>query len=366
MMKGFSGREGFVWWHGVVEDNADPLFLGRCRVRIFGFHSDNKVELPTAALPWAYPMQPITSAALSGIGQSPTGLLNGSHVFGFFRDGEDAQEPVMMGSFGGIPQSEAVTSKGFDDPSGQYPAKTDDVNNGLFPIGVSVVGETDTNRLARNNGETNGQGTVTEKKASTLKQNIQSTPGIKDGKSQWSEPLTPYNAAYPHNHVQFTESGHVKEYDDTPGAERIHEYHASGTFTEVGNGWENNPDGTRVQKIVGDDYEICLGNKKVYIGGKEGLNVVVDGPVNLTINGNGSNIQIDGNINIFAKAEVNLQCEGKFRASGKQMEFFAADSIAFSGKTVEFISDGSVAVIGSRIELNSGSPSVRPSKVQLQ
>lgn len=365
-MKTFTGKEGFVWWHGVVEDTADPLFLGRCRVRIFGFHSENKVELPTSSLPWAYPMQPLTSAALSGIGTSPTGLLAGSHVFGFFRDAEDAQDPVMIGSFGGYPQKEADTSLGFNDPSGKYPAKTDDVNNGLFPVGVSVVKETDTNRLARNDADAVGEGTVVQKKLQEVKQNIQSTPGIKDGKSQWSEPATPYNAVYPKNHVLYTESGHIKEYDDTPGAERIHEYHKSGTFTEVANGWETSPDGTRVQKIVGDDYEICLGNKKLYIGGKEGLNVVVDGPVNLTINGNGSNIQIDGNINIFAKAEVNLQCEGKFRASGKQMEFFAADSIAFSGKTVEFISDGSVAVVGSRIELNSGQPSVRPSKVQLQ
>lgn len=365
-MKTFTGKEGFVWWHGVVEDTADPLFLGRCRVRIFGFHSENKAELPTTALPWAYPMQPLTSAALSGIGTSPTGLLAGSHVFGFFRDAEDAQDPVMMGSFGGYPQREADTSVGFADPSGRYPAKAEDVESGLFPIGVSVIKETDTNRLARNDADVVGEGTVVQKKIVEAKQNIQSTPGIKDGKSQWSEPTTPYNAVYPKNHVLYTESGHIKEYDDTPGAERIHEYHKSGTFTEVGNGWETSPDGTRVQKIVGDDYEICLGNKKVYIGGKEGLNVVVDGPVNLTINGNGSNIQIDGNINIFAKAEVNLQCEGKFRASGKQMEFFAADSIAFSGKTVEFISDGSVAVIGSRIELNSGQPSLRPSKVQLQ
>ena len=95
----YMGSSEFVWWHGVVEDVNDPLFLGRCKVRVFGYHSDDLLELPTSSLPWAFPMQPITSASLSGIGTSPTGLLVGSHVFGFFRDGSSAQDPVMIGSF---------------------------------------------------------------------------------------------------------------------------------------------------------------------------------------------------------------------------------------------------------------------------
>ena len=85
-MKDFVGKEGFYWWHGVVEDVNDPLKLGRCRVRVFGYHTDNLQELPTPDLPWAHPIQPITSAAVSGIGMSPTGLLPGSHVLGFFMD----------------------------------------------------------------------------------------------------------------------------------------------------------------------------------------------------------------------------------------------------------------------------------------
>ena len=32
----------FVWWQGVVEDRIDPLMLGRCRVRILGYHTDDK------------------------------------------------------------------------------------------------------------------------------------------------------------------------------------------------------------------------------------------------------------------------------------------------------------------------------------
>ena len=38
----FMGKEGFIWWQGVVEDREDPLMLGRVRVRVLGYHTDNK------------------------------------------------------------------------------------------------------------------------------------------------------------------------------------------------------------------------------------------------------------------------------------------------------------------------------------
>jgi hypothetical protein len=365
-MKGFMGREGFVWWHGVVEDTADPLYLGRCRVRVFGFHSEDKTELPTSALPWAYPMQPITSAAVSGIGQSPTGLLVGSHVFGFFRDGDEAQDPVMIGSFGGVPLEQADTSKGFADPSGRYPAKPSDVEAKKFPLGVSVIGEQDTNRLARNDDEEKMKGTVAAYRASTVQVDIPSTPDISGG-GKWSEPQTPYAAEYPKNHVKYTESGHIEEWDDTPGAERIHQFHESGTFTEIGSGWQNNPDGTRVQRIVGDDYEIVHGDKKVYIKGQQGLNLVIDGAINLTING-GGNIQINGDTKILAKNNVDLQIEGSLKASGKTIEFYADGDIGFSGRTITFITDSNVMVMqqGKRIEVNSGEPVLKPKRVDVK
>jgi hypothetical protein len=59
--------EQFIWWYGVVEDRADPLELGRVRVRCYGWHTDNKTDLPTVDLPWAQPIQPITSAAMGDI-----------------------------------------------------------------------------------------------------------------------------------------------------------------------------------------------------------------------------------------------------------------------------------------------------------
>lgn len=371
-MKGYLGKEGFVWWHGVVENVSDPLLLGRCKVRVYGFHTDDFVELPTASLPWAYPMQPITSAALSGVGTSPTGLLVGSHVFGFFRDGDEAQDPVIIGSFGGLPLKQADIAKGFGDPSGKYPAKPSDVQLGVFPVGVSVHGEQDTNRLARNDDPEKMKSTVATLKDLSAQKNVQSTPGMA-GKFSWSEPSTPYAAQYPKNHVRYTESGHVEEFDDTPGSERIHRYHTSGTFEEVGNGWKEDangvrdPNGTRVQRIVGNDYEIIHGDKFVHISGNSGLNVAVDGSVNLTIKG-GANIEISGTANILANNDLNLQVEGTMKASGKTIEFYADGDIGFSGRTISFLTDGGVMVMtqSKRIEVNSGSPVLKPKRVNVK
>lgn len=91
-------KDGFNWWIGVVEDRRDPEFLGRVRVRIFGYHTDSKEILPTRDLPWAVPIQPITSAAQSGLGSSPLGPIEGTWVIGFFLDGEDMQQPAVFGT----------------------------------------------------------------------------------------------------------------------------------------------------------------------------------------------------------------------------------------------------------------------------
>ena len=98
----------FNWWVGVVEDRNDPEKLGRVRVRIVGIHSDDLTILPTTDLPWAIPLQPTTSAAVSGVGSSPTGLMQGTWCVGFFIDSDDMQQPVIMGTMGGSPRPSPV------------------------------------------------------------------------------------------------------------------------------------------------------------------------------------------------------------------------------------------------------------------
>lgn len=97
----------FYWWFGVVEDRNDEKKLGRVRVRIINAHSAYNADIKKEDLPWANVLMPATSASLCGIGSAPVGLVEGSFVFGFFRDGALGQLPVVIGSWHGITQEEA-------------------------------------------------------------------------------------------------------------------------------------------------------------------------------------------------------------------------------------------------------------------
>lgn len=96
-----------MFYVGCVENRMDPLRLGRCQVRIVGLHTPDKTVLPTLDLPWAYPMGPITSASISGLGWSPTGIVQGTWVIVIFLD-VDQQQPIMIGTIGGIPQTKTA------------------------------------------------------------------------------------------------------------------------------------------------------------------------------------------------------------------------------------------------------------------
>ena len=96
-------------------------------------------------------MNPITSATVSGVGQTPLGVVEGTWVVGFFQDGEDAQQPIIMGTLPGVPASlpRKGGDKGFQDTlNGNYPKYT----------------ETDVNRLAVNDTN-NPHPTLTLRKA---------------------------------------------------------------------------------------------------------------------------------------------------------------------------------------------------------
>lgn len=103
-----NGMKLFV---GCVENRNDPLRLGRCQVRIIGLHTEDKTLLPTEDLPWAYPVQPITSAGVSGVGTAPIGPVEGTWLLLSFLD-PDCQQPLMVGSLGGSFQTANAIASG--------------------------------------------------------------------------------------------------------------------------------------------------------------------------------------------------------------------------------------------------------------
>ena len=71
-------------WVGIVEDNQDPLFEGRCRIRVLG-KLDGRVDptddtsayiIPTESLPWARPANKFTGGSDSGGGSFDVPKLN--------------------------------------------------------------------------------------------------------------------------------------------------------------------------------------------------------------------------------------------------------------------------------------------------
>ena len=103
----FLGKSGLNWWVGIIVNNSDPMGIGRCQVRIFGFHGDpndstSKSNIPDTDLPWAHPIFPINN---SKTWHKPN---TEEWVVGFFMDGESAQMPVMWGI---IPGYRSVQSK---------------------------------------------------------------------------------------------------------------------------------------------------------------------------------------------------------------------------------------------------------------
>lgn len=445
----------FIWWLGSVENRDDELGLGRVQVRIFGYHPESTADLPSADLPWAMVLQPTTSAAKAGVGSAPVGMQVGTHVMGYFADGKNAQMPIVMGTFlgmpGGVPDTNnltrgedlqdtiiekknssllnsdaasfardaislttnisnitnQITSQGINlrniTNAIQIPAGitsiagfsdvrnvAEDLRSQIFRIESQIAqvralqGSVESfdakqilnreiqeykyklNSLAHHMGGAQLQDLRTAmdgidrikdaasalQKADSALRSVSQIAGavgnlkslastivsggavsgvinsLKQGalSNLWSEIPTPAAPQYPLNDVLVTEGGHIQEFDNTPGAERYQRYHPSGSFVEV------HPDGSNVEKIVKDNYQIIMGDDKVHIDGNVQVNIV--GASNVVINGdcvqqvNGSMTQtVDGDYTIAVGGDYNLVIGGANKQSAGSQAVFLAPRI---------------------------------------
>lgn len=278
----------FKWWFGTVEDRDDPKQLGRVRVRVFNVYSDDKTKLPTDMLPWATVIMPPHSAGIKEVGISPTGLMVGSTVFGFFADGEDAQMPIVLGTVAGIPGG--------------------------------VEDQHEVPQLAR------GKNNV---KIANYKM----------------EPPDPYAAKYPYNKVMATESGHVVELDDTPGAERIRILHKSGTYSQV------DYEGTRTDKTVGDKYEIIVGSDYVNIKGM--VRVIVEGDAMVSVAG-AAQLDVEGETTAVFLGPVNAQAANgdiTINNTGGDVKVYASNLDLYGAGNVSIEAGGALTLRGAVVNV---------------
>ena len=366
------------YFYGIVEDRQDPLKVGRVRVRIHGIHTDEKTLIATADLPWCQVILPTTSAALSGLGTGH-GLVEGSTVFGYFRD-HAKQDPIILGSAAGIPQAgykESITDdlitrdieKGFNDPraltvddykgGSEEPNPIQDSRRGWglttamdtapkFPKELKINYDNTSSTIEEleltkdmlpyyplytddSDYSAYARGSVLDHKIAKQTDAEGNEVEIPDEQKILKDFVDVDSApVYPYNKVLQSESGHVFEVDDTLGKERINLHHRSGTFHEI------HADGSEVTRIVNNNYTAILKDDKVFIAGNTDLQVGY-GNVNITIDtgnvdmkvlkGNVTSEITEGNLKAdILKGTTDVLSEGKITITGNNTTEIISDT----------------------------------------
>jgi muramidase (phage lysozyme) len=290
-MSGISNPFFFI---GVIENNIDERLEGRVQVRAFGLHGTVQ-EVPTQDLPWAVLVHGSYDP------NAPIPPLN-SWVFGFFLDGRDAQQPMILGL---IPTQMTEPIDPVKNGWGVIPTTDGDVTAaGSRP---EDFGQPANSRLGR--GEYIEETYVPFVEANR-KTGIE-VPNI-PGAEPWEEPGSAYGAQYPYNRVIQTAGGHSIELDDTPGAERIMIYHKSGSYIQV------DSRGTTTNKATSDKFDLTETNSHVYIGGKS--LVTIEGDSYVLVKGSkteeilGDYVQnVHGNHMISVGGQMNLNASDEIQ-----------------------------------------------------
>lgn len=360
-----------MFFVGVIENNDDPTNQGRVQVRAFGVHGENTdKEIPTAALPWA------VCIAGNYDPSNPPPKLN-SFVFGMFLDGDEAQHPMVLGL---IPAQYVEAHNPNKDFWGVIPPKDGALNaHGLDP---EAFGMTQMSRLGR--AEDLDATYLTPQFSNAIEKQK-----IADSDQTWSEPPPAYGATYPHNRVIET-ARHSIEIDDTPGAERIHIHHMSGSYIEIdavgsvkeradGDRYEINigtkhessghsvvtingnshvyVKGNKTEEIMGNYKQIVHGEHEVAVGGSSFYNV------GNHLNARGANIKLEGNadrVTIFGKNEVQIEAEKQINSVSYNIKNTALNSFGVYGnKAIKFTTPMDIHLAASNI-INTASGLIPP------
>ena len=248
-----------MYQFGEVKDINDLEKLGRVKVSVYGFHDD----IPVKELGWSNVVMPANTPATLGQGHS----VNLKEEV-LWKTGDLLPNPITSPA----PEFKVITDVAPDysfDVSPSVPRTGDLRVQGSLVCGMFLDPAMQEFLVI---------GTLPTKTAGVKDNNLrvrgEADPHANETKGQY-EPASPYDPTYPYNHVYETESGHVKEYDDTPGIERIKERHKSGTQYEIG------PNGSKVERIVKDNYQLVAGNDTIEVKGS--VKIIVSGDCKLSV-----------------------------------------------------------------------------------
>lgn len=216
------------------------------------------------------------------------------------------------------------------------------------PVANAITIETQTGRRTTTGPTTTSGGSWSEPRTTDTNFTGTRVSGISTETGQPRNEKMRVDPEYPYNHARETESGHIKEYDDTPGAERIMEFHRTGTFYEV------DSDGTKMTRVVGHNYEVVAGNDFVNIKGA--CNLTIDQNCNTYIKGNW-NIQVDGSKTEVIKGSRMTMIMGADTlniAAMRSKVVGAAESNAIGGAQTDTVGGAQITSVGGYISRKAG------------
>lgn len=155
----------------------------------------------------------------------------------------------------------------------------------------------------------------------------------------FGEPELAAAPQYPYNTTYATKSGHLMEFDDTPGSERINIEHKSGT------GIEMFTDGSLVERSKGNHYVTDFGDSYQGVIGKYFLSSVndmhirstadmiqhVDGSLKMVV-GNDGLLTISGDYTIAIGEDLKLRTGGRLVIEAAGIDFISSADINIEAK----------------------------------
>ncbi len=209
-------------------------------------------------------------------------------------------------------------TKGFVDPTNSLP----------FP---SYRGNPSTHVNAR------GFNTNIDQQALTAKDTGRMT-GIPAAGDQgtFGEPELASAPQYPYNHTYGTKSGHLEEFDDTPGAERINIEHRTGTGIEMFS------DGSMVERVKGNHFITDFGDAYTGIMGKYFLSSVNDMHIRSTAD---MVQQSDGSFKLLIGNDGQITVSGDYVLSvGEDIKIRSGKRLVIEAEGIDLISSADINI----------------------